>query len=62
VCSNDFGDMNIINDSDLDSFLEKDKSADWLFDIQDIFDDDRPNSELYKLPGIKKHRSDSIIR
>ena len=52
----------IANDDDLDSFLENRESDTSLFDIQDIFDDERPNSELYSLPKQKKHRSDSQSR
>jgi hypothetical protein len=53
-------DMSIINDDDLDTFLENSKDDSSLFDIKDIWDDQRPNSELYSAQ--KKHRSDSQAR
>jgi hypothetical protein len=55
-------DMQIINDSDLDSFLENREDNGSIFEIKDIYDDERPNSELYQWLDHKKHRSDSLAR
>lgn len=56
------GDMSMINDSDLDTFLENSNNNSSLFEIKDIFDDERPNSDLYQWLGHKNHRSDSLAR
>lgn len=53
----DFGNMDILNDDDMSSFLENGE-RDVLFGIEDIFDDEH-DPELF---GSKKHRSDSLRR
>ena len=55
-------DIDVMNDDDLNSFLENQEDSDPYFKIADIFDDQRPNSELYQSKGQKKHRSDSQAR
>lgn len=58
--SKDFGDMNIINENDIDIFFPEDKKGS-NFAIEDVCDEVH-DSSLYEVSGHGKHRSDSINR
>jgi hypothetical protein len=57
--SKDFDDMSILNDGDFNSFLENQKKDNLVYSIEDIFENERPNSQLYVTKKNKKHHTDS---
>ena len=59
-CSKGFGDMDILNEDDVDVFFPKESDSE-LFVTEDVYNEVH-DPDLYEVPGFGKHRSDSIIR